>query len=152
MPVYLQVESRLDQAAAAAAAREAVRLFTRAGEEASRGFGGAMGKAFGMLDTSRARAEIDALSTKWREAQVAEAEAARQMERSLAQVEVAQRRLNEVTAKYTADSSKAMAANIGVADANARAAKAARDHADAMVATEGAAPGWRAPPTRPAAR
>ncbi|GFG74717.1 hypothetical protein [Mycobacterium botniense] len=56
----------------------------------------------------------------------------------MGQVEVAQKRLNETTAKYGADSSKAAAANVALADSHARASKAQRDHVDAMVAAEAA--------------
>lgn len=60
------------------------------------------------------------------------------MMRDLGQVEAAQRRLNEVTAKYGPESSRAAYATVGLADANARAAKSQRDHVDAMVAAEAA--------------
>ncbi|GFG74689.1 phage tail tape measure protein [Mycobacterium botniense] len=138
MPVYLDVKSRLDVAAAQLAAREAKAIFSRAGDDIGRGLGGALTRALSAIDGSAARAALRGLQDEYRAAAAAEEEAARRMMRSMGQVEVAQKRLNETTAKYGADSSKAAAANVALADSHARASKAQRDHVDAMVAAEAA--------------
>ncbi|PIB80566.1 phage tail tape measure protein [Mycobacterium celatum] len=139
MPVFLDVKSRLDVAAAQLAAREAKAIFTKAGDDIGRGLGGSLSKALSVIDGSAARASLRGLQDEYRATAAAEEAAAAKMMRSMGQVEVAQKRLSEITAKYGADSSKAAAANVALADSHARAAKAQRDHADAMVATEGAA-------------
>ncbi|GFG72688.1 phage tail tape measure protein [Mycobacterium botniense] len=138
MPVYLDVKSRLDVAAAQLAAREAKAIFSRAGDDIGRGLGGALTRALSAIDGSAARTALRGLQDEYRAAAAAEEEAARRMMRSMGQVEVAQKRLNETTAKYGADSSKAAAANVALADSHARASKAQRDHVDAMVAAEAA--------------
>lgn len=140
-PVYLDVKSRLDVAAAQLAAREAMRIFTRAGDEMSRGLGANLSKAFGALDGSAARAEMVALQAEYRRTADVEAESAARIVRSMGQVEVAQRRLSEMTAKYGADSSKAAAANVALADSHARAAKAQREHVGAQEDAAAAAAG-----------
>ncbi|GFG74656.1 hypothetical protein [Mycobacterium botniense] len=114
MPVYLDVKSRLDVAAAQLAAREAKAIFSRAGDDIGRGLGGALTRALSAIDGSAARAALRGLQDEYRAAAAAEEEAARM--RSMGQVEVAQKRLNETTAKYGADSSKAAAANVALAD------------------------------------
>lgn len=139
--MYLDVHSRLDTAAAQLAAREAVRIFTRAGDDIGRGLGANLSKAFGALDGGAVRREMQAMQAEFRRTADVEADSAARMVRSMGAVEVAQRRLSEMTAKYGADSSKAAAANVALADSHARAAKAQRDHVDAMVGAEGAAAG-----------
>ncbi|PIJ36733.1 phage tail tape measure protein [Mycobacterium heckeshornense] len=136
MPVYLDVKSRLDLAAAQLAAREAKAIFSRAGDDIGRGLGGALTRALSAIDGSAARASLRGLQDEYRAAAAAEEESARRMMRSMGQVEVAQKRLGEITAKYGADSSRAAAANVALADSHARAAKAQRDHVDAMLAAE----------------
>lgn len=137
MPVYLDVVSRTDEAAAAATARRLVDEFARVGNDISRGLGASLSKAFGAVDGSAARREFLALEQAARRAADVQEEAARREMRAIGQVEVAQRRLNEVTAKYGVESSRAAAANVALVDSNARAAKAQRDHTAAM--TDGAA-------------
>lgn len=132
MPVYLDVESRLDARAAEMVARDLTRMFARVGNDISQGLGASLSKAFGALDGSGARREYLRLEQAARRAADVQEEAARREVRAIGLVEVAQRRLNEVTDKYGGDSSRAAAANVALADSNARAAKAQRDHAAAM--------------------
>ena len=139
MPVYLDVKSRLDVAAAQLAAREAVRLFTRAGDDIGRGLGANLSKAFAALDSGAARDSMLAMQAEMRRTADVEVESAARMTRAMGQVEIAQRRLAEMSARYGDTSSKAMAANVALADSHARAAKAQRDHVDAMVGSEAAA-------------
>lgn len=139
MPVFIDVKSRLDVSAAQLAAREAVRLFTRAGEDISKGFSHSISKGMGAFDASAMRAQLQSVQAEYGRLAAAEEEAARRMVRANGMVEVSQKRLAEATAKYTADSSKAMAANVAAADAHAIAAREARAHTDSMVAAEVAA-------------
>ncbi|UXA09679.1 phage tail tape measure protein (plasmid) [Mycobacterium sp. SMC-2] len=124
MPVYLDVESRLDRRAVEATAREITAIFNRLGADVSKGLGGSLGKAFGALDTRAARAELVNLENAWRRAADVETDAARRME-------MAARRASEATAKYGQDSARAM-------QAQAVAAKSQRDYTDALVANEAA--------------
>lgn len=138
MPVYLDVESRFDVRAAERAAREAVQIWTRAGNDISRGLGSNVAKAFGAIDGSVIRKELQSIEAEYIRLRDAEMEAARVATRSAAEVEAAHRRVAEVTAKYTAESSQAAIAQAKLADAQARAARDMRVNADAIVATEGA--------------
>ncbi len=136
MSVYLSIETKLDQRLAQSAMREAISMWDKTGKDIGSGLSGAISKAFGSFDSSAARREIAAMSNAYRGAADAEEAAAARMVASLGRVEAAQARLTEVTAKYGADSSKALAANAALADSHAVAAKAQRDHVDAMVAAE----------------
>lgn len=139
MPVYLDVESRFSQQAAAAAAREAVRFWNQAGKDISKGLSGALSRGFATaFDASGSRAQLLKLQNEFRLTADAEAEMARRMVRSAGEVEVAQRRAAEAQARYSATSSQVAKANIAVADSQARAARDQRDYADAMVANEAA--------------
>ena len=120
------------------AAREAVQLWSKVGQDISKGLKGSLGNAFGAFDSSAARAEMAKVTADYRRMADAEQEAARRMVRSAGEVEVAQRRAAEVTAKYTAESSKAIGANVALADAQARAARDSRLYTDSLVATEAA--------------
>lgn len=117
-----------------AASRRLVDEFAQVGNDISHGLRSSLSKAFGALDGSGARQEFLRLEQAARRAADVQEDAARREVRALGQVQFAQARLNEVTAKYGADSSKALAANVGLADANARAARAQRDHAEAVAA------------------
>lgn len=138
MPVYLDIESRVDERAAAAAARKLIEQFSHVGNQISRDMGKSLSGALAAVDGSAARAQLMELQAEYRRLADVEAESARRMVRSFGQVEVAQKRLNEVTDKYGADSSRAASANVALADSHARAAKAQRDQVDAMVASEAA--------------
>jgi TP901 family phage tail tape measure protein len=122
VPVYLDVESRLDRAAVGATVREITSIFDRLGADVSRGLGGALGRAFSAFDGTRARAELAELGAAWRRAADIEVDAARRME-------VAALRASEATAKYGPDSAKAM-------QAQAMAARSQRDYVDALAANE----------------
>lgn len=116
----------------AAAARRLVDDFARVGNDISHGLGASLSKAFGAVDGSAARREYLMLEQAARRAADVQEEAARREVRAIGQVEVAQRRLNEITATYGAESSRAAAANVALVDSHARAAKAQRDHTAAM--------------------
>lgn len=142
MPVFLDVEARLDRAAASVAAREITSIFNALGRDVSAGLSGSLSRGLregiGALDTSAARRQLDELQSAYARAANAEQAAAARMEASLARVAAAQARLNEVTAAYGASSSRALTANASLMASSATAAKAQRDHADAMVETEAA--------------
>ncbi len=138
MPVYLDIESRIDERAAAAAARKLIEQFSHVGNQISRDMVKSLSGALAAVDGRAARAQLIELQAEYRRLADIEDESARRMVRSMAQVEVAQKRLNEVTDKYGADSSRAASANVALADSHARAAKAQRDQVDAMVASEAA--------------
>jgi hypothetical protein len=124
VPVFLDVESRLDRRAVEATAREITTIFNRLGADVSKGLGGSLGKAFGAFDTTAARAELGRLEVAWRRAADVEADAARRMEISAA-------RASAAVGKYGEDSVKAMGAQ-------AVAARSQRDYADALYANEAA--------------
>jgi TP901 family phage tail tape measure protein len=138
MPVYLDVKSRLDTAAALLAAREAKAIFSRAGDDIGHGLGKSLSKALGAIDGSAARTALKGLQTEYA-ATAAAAEAASLRElRAIGAVEVAQKRLTELQAKHAADSSRVAKASNDLVYAQALSAKAIRDHADAAKAAEGA--------------
>lgn len=124
MPIYQDVELRLNRQTAEASIREATRLMNRFGAEMSGNLGNAFSKSLGAFDTSAARAQLLGLENAWRRAADVERDAA-------ARMEVAARRASEATQKYAADSSKAMATQ-------ATAARTQRDYADALLANESA--------------
>nr|WP_231109201.1 phage tail tape measure protein [Mycobacterium avium] len=124
MPVYLDVESRIDQRALMATSRALVDHFARVGNDISHGLGGSLSKAFAAVDGTAARRELLALQQEWRRAADVEADAAARMIRD-------QRRLAEATVKYGDDSSRTAAAQ-------AMLARSQRDHIDAMIAAEAA--------------
>lgn len=138
MPVYLDVESRLERGALEATAREISAVFNRVGADISRGLGGSLSKALGALDSSAARAQLGGLELAWTRAADVEAEAARRMVSSARAVEVAQARAAEAAARFGETHSKAMAAQAAAADVQARAARDQRAYADALVANEAA--------------
>jgi TP901 family phage tail tape measure protein len=142
MPVYLDVKSRLDTAAAMLAAREAKAIFSRAGDDIGGGLGKSLSKALSAIDGSSARTALKGLQAEYRATAAAEEAAALRMTRSMGAVEVAQLRLMDLT-KGVADVSVAGSARMVKAEndlvyAKALSAKATRDHVDAMVAAEGA--------------
>lgn len=124
MPVYLDVESRIDQRALMATSRALVDHFARVGNDISHGLGGSLSKAFAAVDGTAGRRELLALQQEWRRAADVEADAAARMIRD-------QRRLAEATVKYGDDSSRTAAAQ-------AMLARSQRDHIDAMIAAEAA--------------
>jgi|GEM_PF-4467952 len=138
MPVYMDVESRVSRRALEATASELRTAFGRLGSELSGNLGSSMSKALGAFDTGAARAELAQLERAWTRAADVEAEAARRMVSSARQVEVAQQRAAEMSAKYTDTHSKAMAANAALADTQAKAARDQRVYTDALVANEAA--------------
>ncbi|MFP1155548.1 phage tail tape measure protein [Mycobacterium sherrisii] len=138
MPVYLDVESRLERGALEATAREISAVFNRVGADISRGLGGSLSRALGALDTSAARAELGGLERAWTRAADVEAEAARRMVSSARAVEVAQARAAEAADRFGDSSAKALAAQAALADKQAIAARDQRAYADALVANEAA--------------
>jgi TP901 family phage tail tape measure protein len=135
MPVWLDVQAKLDVRAAEAAAREAVNLFSRAGNDISRGMTANLSKAFGALDGSGARSQLQSLQREYSSLALAQDESARRMARSWGQVEVAQRRIMELThgvadASVMASSKMAKADN-DLANAKAIATRETRIHTEA---------------------
>lgn len=138
MPVYLDVESRLDRRALTATASELRTAMNRLGAELSGSLGGSLSKALGALDSSAARAQLGGLERAWTRAADVEAEAARRMVSSARAVEVAQARAAEAAARFGETHSKTMAAQAAAADVQARAARDQRVYTDALVANEAA--------------
>ncbi|ORV92804.1 hypothetical protein AWC11_07320 [Mycobacterium interjectum] len=138
MPVFLDVESRLDRSALTATAREIRQAFDALGKDISHGLGGSLSKAFSGFDTSAARQHILAMQQDLARLRDAELETARVAQRSAAEVEASARRAAEATAKWGDASSQAAKAQMLHADAQARAARDMRANADAIVASEAA--------------
>jgi len=138
VPVFLDVESRLSRGALDATAREIRSVFDALGRDVSSGLGRHMSQAFSGFDTRGVRAKILGLQNDYRALADAEEAAAARMVASMGRMEAAQARLSELTEAHGASSNKAIAANAALVDSQARASKAQRDYADAMVATEGA--------------
>lgn len=138
MPVFLDVESRLNQGALNATAREIRSVFDALGRDISGGLGRHLSQAFSGFDTSAARRELLSLQNEYRRLNDVQLEAARIAQRSAAEVEVANRRMAESIAKYGDASSQAARAQMLHADAQARAARDARIAADATDAATAA--------------
>lgn len=140
MPIFVDVVTRLARAEAVAAAREAEAIFGRAGRAISDDFGRATGSLFdGVLGRAdRVRRDLEGLQRTYSATADAEAAAASRMERSRRQAEIAETRLAEVRAKHGDLSSKAMTAELALADAWARAGRDSRTYVDALNGTEAA--------------
>ncbi|MEB3062483.1 phage tail tape measure protein [[Mycobacterium] zoologicum] len=138
MPIFIDVMTRLSRAEAVAAAREAEAIFGRAGRAISDDFGRATGSLFdGILGRAdRASRELEGLQRTYSATADAEAAAASRMERSRRQSEIAETRLAEVREKHGDLSSKAMTAELALADARARSGRDARGYVDALNDTE----------------
>lgn len=113
-------------------------MASRLGATISKDLGTAMERSLGAFDTRAVRAQLTVLENDYRRLADVEAESSRRMTRSLGEVGVAQQRLAEMTERYTATSSRAMAANVALVDAQARLARDQRGLTDAMVANEAA--------------
>lgn len=140
MPIYIDVMTRLSRTAAMEAAREAEAIFGRVGRAISDDFGRATGNLFDGLAfrSQRQRRELENLQATYSATADAEAAAAQRMERSRRQSEIQETRLAEVREKHGDLSSKAMAAELGLADARARAGRDSRSYVDALNDTEAA--------------
>lgn len=138
MPIYTDVETRLNRRALESTASEIRTAVNRLGAELSGNLSGALSRSLGALDSRGARAELVQLESAWRRAADVQMESARRMESSARQVEVAQARAAEMSAKYTETHSKAIAANAALADAQARSARDMRLNTDALAASEAA--------------
>ncbi|KLO31581.1 hypothetical protein ABW16_01730 [Mycolicibacter heraklionensis] len=140
MPIYIDVMTRLSRTAAMEAAREAEAIFGRAGRAISDDFARATGSLFdGVLGRAdRVRRDLDGLQATYSATADAEAAAASRMERSRRQAEIAETRLAEVRGKHGDLSSKAMTAELALADARARSGRDARNYVDALNDTEAA--------------
>jgi TP901 family phage tail tape measure protein len=138
MPVFLDVETKVNRRAVEATANEFRSIFNKLGADISHGFGAPLSKALGALDSGAARAELGKLETAWTRAADAEADAALRMESSARQVEAAQARAAEMSERFTASHSRAITAQNALADTQARAARDQRTYTDALAANEAA--------------
>ncbi|OBG71326.1 MULTISPECIES: phage tail tape measure protein [unclassified Mycobacterium] len=136
--MFLDVESRLDRASAAAAAREITSVFDDVGRGINRGLGAALTDAFKSFRTDRTRAEIDALKAKLTEAAQAEDFLAQKAEAASLRSVAAWRSAEEAVDKYTASSARAMRATAAATDASAAAAVATSRHAKSVEDTKAA--------------
>lgn len=140
MSVYLDIKSRLDVRLAEAAAREATDLFRKAGDDINKGLSGSISKALGTFDGTAARRGLQSLQTEYDRTARAEEDAARRMTRAWADVEIAQKKILDLTGGVadaaTLSSTKYAKAQRDLADSQAVASRASRDHVDAMVAAE----------------
>ncbi|WP_201377607.1 hypothetical protein, partial [Mycobacterium intracellulare] len=124
VPVYLDVEARLDRAAAAAAAKEVTALFDGVGRGINKGLSGALSEGLKSFNTAGSRAQIELLQNKLVEASQAETllaqKAAAASVRSVASWQAAEAAVD----KYGAASARAMKATAGAIDASAMATAA----------------------------
>lgn len=132
MAVYLDVEARLDRAAAAAAAREVTALFDNVGRGISRGLSGSLSEGLKSFSTASSRAEIEALQNKLVEAGQAEFLLAQKAEAASVRSVAAWRAAESAVDKYGAASVRAGKATASAIDASAMATVAANKHASAV--------------------
>lgn len=139
MPVEIPLVTKLDVAAAEAAARAVKNLFSRTGREISAEYERVGSGLLGAFDTSKFAAQQEAMRAEIAKTARAEQDAARLAIRADAEVEASKRRLAEVTAKYGEQSSQAAKAAGIYADKQALAKQANRESADAAVVAAAAA-------------
>lgn len=132
MPVYLDVEARLDRAAAAAAAKEVTALFDGVGRGINKGLSRSLSEGLKSFNTAGTRAQIELLQNKLVEASQAETLLAQKAEaasvRSVASWQAAEAAVD----KYGAASARAMKATAGAIDASAMATAATNKHAKSV--------------------
>jgi TP901 family phage tail tape measure protein len=140
MPIYQDVELRLNRRALESAANEFRTVFNRLGADFSGDLNRSMSRALGALDTRATREQLGALERAWTRAADVEVDSAARMTRAMGQLEIAQRRMMDLSqgvATVAAQNSTKMAkAENDLALAQAVSAKAQRDHADAMAQNE----------------
>jgi hypothetical protein len=134
----LEVRTQLNLAMAEAAANEALRIFSRTGDEIASGFGGRITRALGGLKTSAAQSELRGLQSEYAKLAAAEKAAADMSVRRASEVEVALRRKVAVQASDTATTLEAARAERALVDARRANEQALRRHESAMVNTAAA--------------
>lgn len=132
MPVFLDVESRLDRASAAAAAKEITAIFEGVGRGVSRNLSGALSQGLGAFDTAKSREQIDLLKLKFTEAAQAQELLAQKAEAASLRSAAAWRSAETAVDKYGAASARAMRATATATDATAAATFAASKHAKSV--------------------
>ncbi|OIN79100.1 phage tail tape measure protein [Mycobacterium malmoense] len=128
MPVYLDVEIRGAQAAAAAAAREITSVFEGVGRGINRGLSGALSEGLKSFSTAGAVREIEALQTRLVEAGQAEFLLAQKAEAASVRSVASWRAAEAAVDKYGAASARAGKATASAIDASAAATVATNRH------------------------
>ncbi|GAS92692.1 phage tail tape measure protein [Mycolicibacterium brisbanense] len=139
MGVAFDLHPTINESEAQQASGKVKDIFLRGADEISKGWGQRAGKIFDAMDGTKARAELDSLRRAYNDAALDEERAAQRMVRANGAVEASIARLAEVTEKYGAGHSKAIAAENALANARANSALQTKGHVDAMLTTEGAA-------------
>ncbi|TDH48894.1 phage tail tape measure protein [Mycobacterium eburneum] len=137
MSVYLDVIPKLNMGAARAVERELMAALGGVSKGIERALGPGIGAVFSGAASSIKR-DVRELEAQVQRTADAEMEAARKMSRSSDMVALQRQRATEATEKHGASSSKAMAAQMGLSDAQARHARDQRRYVDAMNESEGA--------------
>lgn len=132
MAVYLDVEARLDRAAAAAAAKEVTALFDGVGRGINKGLSGALSEGLKSFSTAGSRAQIELLQNKLVEASQAETLLAQKAEAASVRSVASWRAAEAAVDKYGAASARAMKATAGAIDASAMATAATNKHAKSV--------------------
>lgn len=138
MPVFLDVELRGAQRAAAAAAKEITSVFEGVGRGISRNLGGALSEGLASFSTARPREQIDLLKGKLTDAAQAQDLLAQRAESASLRSTAAWRSAEDAVDKYGAASVKAMRATAAATDATAAATYAASRHAKSVDDTRAA--------------
>jgi TP901 family phage tail tape measure protein len=134
----LEVRTQLNLALAEAAASEALRIFSRTGDEIATGFGGRITRALSGFSTSAAQTALRDLQSEYAKLAAAEKAAADLAVRRASEVEVALRRKVAVQASDTATTLEAARAERALVDARRANEQALRRHESAMVNTAAA--------------
>jgi hypothetical protein len=134
----LEVRTQLNLALAEAAANEALRIFSRTGDEIASGFGGRISRALGGFSTSAAQSELRGLQAEYAKLAAAEKTASDLAVRRASEVEVALRRKVALQGNDTATTLEAARAERALADARRANEQALRRHESAMVNTAAA--------------
>lgn len=132
MPVFLDVEARLDRAAAAAAAKEVTALFDGVGRGINKGLSGSLSEGLKSFNTASTRAQIELLQNKLVEASQAETLLAQKAEAASVRSVASWRAAEAAVDKYGAASARAMKATAGAIDASAMATAATNKHAKSV--------------------
>lgn len=132
MPVYLDVEIRGAQAAAAAAAREITSIFDGLGRGINKGLAGSLSEGLKSFSTASTLREIEALQTKLVEAGQAETLLAQKAEAASMRSAAAWHKAEDAVDKYGAASARAATATASAIDASAMATVAANKHAKSV--------------------
>ncbi|BCP14844.1 hypothetical protein MINTM021_17530 [Mycobacterium paraintracellulare] len=128
----MDVEARLDRAAAAAAAKEVTALFDGVGRGINKGLSGALSEGLKSFNTAGSRAQIELLQNKLVEASQAETLLAQKAEAASVRSVASWRAAEAAVDKYGAASARAMKATAGAIDASAMATAATNKHAKSV--------------------